>query len=219
VDDNGEAPLYWAATRGGADDVRILLDAGANVNALLSFSATGLRREAAQEGDNAGGDIGALTDQPPGSETVAHTYTYYSALHGAAKHGLVETTEILLKRGADPNLCVAGSGIWPVGCSALMLASNAGCYRVVERLLAYNACTEKRDESGYTALMLAARNGNGKVIQMLLSKGADPKAVREMKVKGASNSSEVISITALGLAQRAHGSGIPGAAECVQLLL
>ena len=51
-----------------------------------------------------------------------------------------------------------------------------------KRLLAYNACTEKRDPSGNTALMLAARNGHAEVIQILLSKGADPKAVREVKL-------------------------------------
>ena len=207
LDDNGETPLYRAATRGGVDDVCILLDAGADVNALLSFSGASLRREATQEGEN----IGSLTAQ--GSEAVAKTY--YSALHGAARNGLAETTEMLLKRGADANLCVSGSGRWPTGCSPLMLASAAGCNRVVERLLAYNACTEKRDESGYTALMLAARNGNHKVIQMLLSKGADPKAVKAVTLK---DSCKTIMTTALDLAQRAHDHGIEGAAECVQLL-
>ena len=61
--------------------------------------------------------------------------------------------------------------MWPTGCSALMLASGTGCSRVVERLLAYKACTEKCDAIGLTALMLVARNGHAKVIQMLLSKG------------------------------------------------
>ena len=65
-----------------------------------------------------------------------------------------------------------GSAGWP----PLMLASASGSYRVVERLPEYGACTKKRDESGYTALMLAARNGKNKMIQMLLSKGADPTA-------------------------------------------
>jgi len=171
VDDNGETPLYRAATRGGTDDVRILLDAGANVNAQLSFSAASRPREAPEEGAN----FGSVAAQ--GSEMVAEIY--FSALHGAAKHGRAEMVEMLLKRGADANLCVSGSGRWPTDCSALMLASGTGCNRVVERLLAYKACTEKRDASGLTALMLAARNGHAKVIQVLLSKGADPKAVRK----------------------------------------
>jgi len=207
VDDSGETPLYWAATRGGTDDVRILLDAGANVNALLSYSAALRPREAPEEGAN----VGSVAAQ--GSEMVAETYL--SALHGAARHGWAETAEMLLKRGADANLCVSGSGTWPTGCSALMLASATGCNRVVERLLAYKACTEKRDASGLTALMLAARNGHAKVVQMLLSKGADPKAVREVKLK---DSSKTIATTALDLAQRSHASGVQGAAECVQLL-
>jgi ankyrin repeat protein len=207
VDDNGEAPLYWAATRGGTDDVRILLDAGANVNALLSFSAATLQREAPEEVEN----YDAVAVQA--SEMVAETR--YSALHGAAMNGRAETVEMLLKRGADINMCVSGSGRWPTGCSALMLASANGCKRVVERLLAYNACTEKRGESGYTALMLAARNGKAKVVQMLLSKGADVKAVREVTLM---DSSKTITTTALDLAQRSRAGGIEGAAECVELL-
>jgi len=103
----------------------------------------------------AGANFGSVAVQ--GSETVAETYL--SALHGPTKHGLAETAEMLLKRGATP-ICVSRGlgGGGHTGCSALMLANGTGCNRVVERLLAYNACTEKRDPSGNTALMLAARN-------------------------------------------------------------
>ena len=204
VDDNGETPLYRAAALGRTDDVGILLDAGADVNALLSFSATTRPREAPEEGEI----FGAVAAQ--GSEMVPETS--YSALHGAAMNGRAETAEMLLKRGADANLCVSGSGRWPTGHSDLMLASARGCDRVVQRLLAYNACTEKHDVFGYTALMLAARNGKAKVIQILLSKGADRKAVREVKRKDSSKT--IATETALDLAQRAHTRGIQGAAEC-----
>ena len=74
-----------------------------------------------------GANFGSVAVQ--GSETVAETYL--SALHGPTKHGLAETAEMLLKRGATP-ICVS-RGLGGGG-------------------------REKRDPSGNTALMLAARN-------------------------------------------------------------
>ena len=160
--------------------------------------------------------------------------TCVSALLGAARFGLVDQAALLLERGANVNLCVAGAE-WPAGCSPLMVASANGNHPVVKVLLQHHARTDlrntentelrarfqefadgtnsakeatiskdalmraletlddKRDEAqmktlmvqfdfdgqddisfeeleqvGYTALMLAARNGHSKVTQLLL---------------------------------------------------
>jgi len=262
LDGNGETPLYCATIRFGTDCVRLLIDAGANVDSCLSTSAANL-----------------VWKTTPKGRVIVGAKTRFSALLGAARFGLSDQAALLLERGANVNLSVSGVG-WPAGCSPLMMASANGNHQLVKVLLQHHARTDltntenpelrarfqefadgtnstkqptisknaflraletlhdKRDEAGinmfmaqfdfdskdnisleeleqvgYTALMLAARNGHSKVTQLLLDAHADKTAVKKNRHKGVSQS-----MTALDFALEALANGSEGADECVRLL-
>lgn len=100
-DGEGQTPLIWAAMAGCSECCRLLLGAGADVNAYPS--ATDKRtafhhaiwnwhKEVCEMLLEAGADLHALDAD---NETP---------LHWAAKHGPVEALEFLLKKGARTNL-------------------------------------------------------------------------------------------------------------------
>jgi ankyrin repeat protein len=79
--------------------------------------------------------------------------------------------ESLLKKKPDIN-CRNRSGK-----TALMLASESGCHKVVEKLLEEDADINAKDHRAKTALILAAGSGHSQVVAALLDKGgADPNA-------------------------------------------
>ena len=87
----------------------------------------------------------------------------------AAYNGSLETVDLLLKKGANPNL-QDGMG------TALMAASFKGSKPIVQRLLASGAKVDDRNGVGATALMFAAMTGKFDVVRTLLNHRADSKA-------------------------------------------
>lgn len=120
-----------------------------------------------------------------------------SALVVAAEKGLIDVTQLLLRRGADPGPSANGAvplvraaqggntqvvlellrAKAPVndtedGCPALVAAAQYGRHDSVSELLLHEADIEARDATGSTALMAAAGNGHTTVMQRLLQSGA-----------------------------------------------
>lgn len=90
----------------------------------------------------------------------------------AAAGGTAEAVGLLLKAGADPNVCDA-QGATPLA----VAVQRADALPVVELLLAYGACPRRSNRWGETALMMAAMTQlGGGVVRALLEAGADPHA-------------------------------------------
>ena len=58
--------------------------------------------------------------------------------------------------------------------AAIINAVRWADYAELQRLLADGADPNAQDEYGYTALSLAAFNGNARIVELLLAEGADP---------------------------------------------
>ena len=90
---------------------------------------------------------------------------------------LSTVAEVLLPRGADPNLKGKNGSI------PLHLAARKGNEEIVKILLDQPAVhVDATDGAGKTALHLACSGGHEKVCRILLNYGADIKAVSEDKM-------------------------------------
>ena len=161
----GQTPLMWAAAEGHADTMRLLIEAGADVNARSSIIVW--ERQRTEE----------PRDKwlPPGGLTP---------LLYAARDGKLESAKVLLSAGADVNI------VDPDLHTALILALVNGHFDVAGALIQAGADVNMEDKVGQTALY-AAVNGHTvpasnrpapretddtlsslDVIRMLLDKGA-----------------------------------------------
>jgi cytohesin len=79
----------------------------------------------------------------------------------------VETVEVLLQHGANPNYRNV------VGNSALGRAAQVGNLKMTNVLLSSGASVDIKDNDGCTPLMIAAAEGHEQVVEALLAAGAD----------------------------------------------
>ncbi len=96
-DRNGETVLHESARLGHRRITRLLIDAGADVNAASRFSETPLFHASAEGHARIVGDLLAHG----GDHTVENIYGE-TALHHAARHGHLDATRALIDAGADP---------------------------------------------------------------------------------------------------------------------
>jgi ankyrin repeat protein len=171
ADAQGFTPLYWAVDRRNMETapnfpwmvttdplplIKKLLDAGANPNAVINNTPRARMRE--------------------GSPRIV----YATALMRAAFSGDLETTKLLLSRGADPHIMSKDRE------TTLMAACGTGFINgyskgrsVAERLEVVKLLVElgedvnAADNYGITPLMVAANMGEVSIIQYLIDKGAD----------------------------------------------
>jgi ankyrin repeat protein len=180
---SGHTALILAAGYdGAAESVRLLLDAGANVNAAVREGiiplATGLVR-AAMRGDTVVAKL--LLDR--GAALEAGEEKICMALLTASAQGDVSMVTLLLDRGARAD------ARWPkifssAAPTVLMIAAADGYPELVKLLLARGAGVNTRDGDGLTPLMWAAAaidRGNTKSIEALLAAGADVAATTAAK--------------------------------------
>lgn len=92
----------------------------------------------------------------------------WTPLYRAVICGHQEAARILLKRGADPNLCSRA------GDSPLHLAADDGNIKLVRGLLEAKANPNARQSEGETPLHKAAAKGHHRVCWLLLKHRADP---------------------------------------------
>ena len=156
--------LMQAAAFGSPDAVRMLIEAGADVNAKNSFDATALMWAA-------GDAVKARLLVERGANVNARSKLGRTPLLVAAAHdGNAATVRLLLEKGADPNAKDS------LEITALQLAAAAGDYESVRLLVEKGADVKAADKAGNTALAAAVPNDDLAMVKLLLSKGADVNA-------------------------------------------
>lgn len=163
-------PLVVAARYGHVELARLLLDAGANLEAHDPLRV--YPRSESPLGSGAEGghvpvarlllDRGAKLDGPT---------QYGSALHTAAMHGQLPMVKFLVEQGAAVDAAAQESGWTPLEAAG----SDADSADVAEYLIAKGAnVNHQRSDSGGTPLQQAAMSGSLNVARVLLAHGADP---------------------------------------------
>ncbi|XP_051999064.1 ankyrin repeat domain-containing protein 50-like isoform X1 [Xyrauchen texanus] len=169
-DNEGWTALRSASWGGHKEAVRLLLEAGAEVDGCDSDCRTALR--AAAWG---GHEEILLTLLHHGAEVDCSDSEGRTPLIAAAYMGHKEAVEILLDAGADVNFA-DGDGRTALSVAALCVPSATGGRghgEVVSLLLERNANLEHKDRDGMTPLLLAAYEGHEEVVELLLEAGAD----------------------------------------------
>ncbi|KAM4558014.1 uncharacterized protein ankrd50l isoform 2-T2 [Odontesthes bonariensis] len=170
VDNEGWTALRSAAWGGHREVVRLLLDAGADVNGCDSEGRTALR--AAAWG---GHEEIVLTLLDYGAQVDTADGKGRTPLIAAAYMGHHETVEILLDHNAQVDLA-DGDGRTALSVTALCVPTAAGIKgfgEVASLLLDHGANPGHRDHDGMTPLLLAAYEGHEDVVELLLEAGAD----------------------------------------------
>ena len=174
---DGSSPLLWAAHRSNIEIARALVAAGAAVDVANDFGVTPLLH-ASRIGDAAMVELLLRSGANP-SRTHPEGET---PLMAAARAGSVPAVRLLLTRGVDVNATETFQKT-----SALMWAAAEGHSEIVGLLLEAGAnpnqqahvtsLTERYNADhptgGFTALMLAARNGDAETVRRLVAGGAD----------------------------------------------
>jgi ankyrin repeat protein len=91
----------------------------------------------------------------------------------AARGGSLDLVELLLARGAQPNLKNE------TGATALIIAAKNNRPAIGQALLRRGAGIDATDQQGWTALMYAAKLGYGVMVRTLLNNGANPHLVNK----------------------------------------
>jgi len=161
--------LYEAANDGNLEEVRELVQAGANPSAIIDGDGSPLIG-AARSGRTE--IAGFLLDQ--GADPNGVVEGDGSPLIAAAQNGRIDQVQMLIDRGADVNLAVEGDE------NPLMNAAEQGHLRIVQLLVERGAdihariYSEKYQGGGEwrTAISQARKNGHMDVVAYLQARGA-----------------------------------------------
>lgn len=159
-DSRGATPLMYAAAFGNAQQMKLLLESGADVNTQNTFHATALIW--------AGGDaVKSRMLIEHGAGVSVRTQQGQTPLMVAARrNGNADLVRLLLEKGADTKT---------PGDTTLIPAAQSGDVDIMRLLIENGAnvnCVSPR--IGETPLYHAAASGNVEAVRLLLAKGANP---------------------------------------------
>jgi ankyrin repeat protein len=174
---DGSTPLLWAVQRSNIEIARAIVAAKATVDAASDFGITPLL-QASRTGDAPMVDLLLRAGANP---SRAHPEGE-TPLMAASRAGSVAAVRLLITRGVDVNAVESFQKT-----TALMWAAGEGHTEVVDLLLEAGAdpnrqahitsLTERHNADhptgGFTALMLAARNGDEATVRRLVARGAN----------------------------------------------
>lgn len=192
--ENDATPLYLAALEDRSTHVHLLIQHGANPNALigertaLMCAAYAGYKDVVQLLLDAGSEVNICQKSDTalmfaaeegnisiiqlllesGADTDIQDLEERTALHHAAYEGHEKVVQLLLDRGTDPGL-QSSEGI-----TALHEAAYKDHEKVIQLLLDRGADPDLQSSGWVTALHIAAYGGSEKALQLLLKTGADP---------------------------------------------
>lgn len=159
-----ESPVADAAMRAQWDEVRELIDRGADVNAAQGDGMTALHWAAR----NGSLEVARLLLEHDADPTATTRNGAYTPLHLASQSGQAELVETLVEAGSDPNRPTTTGGAVP-----LHFAAASGSAGAIEALLKGGANVNATDDAwGQTALMFAASYNRVDAIRALVAGGA-----------------------------------------------
>jgi hypothetical protein len=157
-------PIVDAAAQGDCNILRVLLDAGADVNKTRGDRVTAIQvatkfnhREVVRVLIDAGADVNKLRGDDGASIQIAAMYNF------------IEIAHMLLQANANPNAC--GGSL----ATAIQEAASRGYIEIVKMLIGAGAnlnATKSRGERT-TAINLARQNGHQNIVDILVEAGAD----------------------------------------------
>ena len=170
----GSEALFTAIEKGDVETVRLLVEAGADVNAAEGFGGNTPLHEAVEEGNAE--IVQILVDA--GADIEAEGFMGQTPLSLAAEEGASEIMQILLGQGADNGTPEGEDKQTPViGSEALFTAIEKGDVETVRLLV--EAGTDVNAAEGFggnTPLHEAVEEGNTEIVQILVDAGADIEA-------------------------------------------
>ncbi|XP_011145853.2 transient receptor potential channel pyrexia [Harpegnathos saltator] len=181
----GRTPLHQAVKNNHADVVRLLVEAGADVNAKdenlvspLLLAGSAVNRDDSQEMAKFVEIIKTLVSGKA-FVNIIHPDTGTTALHHAAGIGSAEATKLLLTNGAWPMFKCKSSGSTP-----LHIAASAGSLETLITLLRVIQphCIDTCDQVNQTALHLASYQGHSDCVRMLIKCGGNLAAMTKTGV-------------------------------------
>ncbi|KAJ5933712.1 hypothetical protein N7454_006041 [Penicillium verhagenii] len=159
---DGSTPVGIASFKGNKEVVQLLLDKGAEINAVTRDRTTPLFM-ACSEGHL---PTVQLLLERGACINIAQDHGW-SPLFCALFHGHMHIFRILLEKGADVNT-ITKDEMMP-----LLMASFKGHTEVVQLLLEKGANINAATKDGTTPLLHASSNGHTEVVKLLLEKGAN----------------------------------------------
>ena len=157
--EEGQTPLFWAASDGHEAVVQLLIDKGADIEAKDRYGRTPLSW-AAEKGHEA--VVQLLIDK--GADIEAKNHYGRTSLFWAAENGQETVMQLLINKGADIEAKDSSFDRTP-----LSWAAENGHEAVVQLLVDKGADIETKSSDGQTPLSWAAENGHKAVVQLLKS--------------------------------------------------
>ena len=174
----GSEALYTAIEKGDVEMVRLLVEAGADVNAAEGFGGDTPLHEAVEQGD---AEIVKIL-VAAGADVNAEGYFDRTPLSLAAEEGATEIMQILLGSGPDADTPADGedkeaASTPSIGSEALYTAIEKGDVEMVRLLVEAGADVNASEGfGGDTPLHEAVEQGNAQIVKILVAAGADVNA-------------------------------------------
>ena len=172
----GNHALHVAAQNGHIQTVQLLVDCGADVNALNEYGQTSLHTAAGGEKDSP--ELCSILLEH-NAKVNAVDKDGNQPLQLACKRGHTSTSHFLLSNGADVH-ALNEYGQTPLHTTA---GGEKDCPELCSILLEHNAKVDAVDKDGNQPLHLACKQWHTAIVRLLLSHGADVTALNKQQRK------------------------------------